>query len=673
MANGCYTLAPGDTPLYFKPTALGRYLLYTPARRFVAARGTTGAPGDADDLDRPPPRRPHHAQQRRRAAAAAAAARRSGSPAPAAAPPTPSRRSTSAAARTPGSRRTRRSAGYVDAHIHVMAFEFLGGDVHCGKPWDRYGVAVRARRLPRPLPATASAPCSRTALSRQPAHARPGRLADLQGLAGTGLADPREHLLQVARARLARRPADLREPARREQRCSARSTRSSRTPATRWTSSGCRPSDIYELQDYIDAQSGGPGKGFFRIVTDPFQARAGDQRRQAGRGAGHRGLASRSAAQSRQRPAAVRPPASIDRGSTRSTGSACAQMEIVNKFDNALAGVAGDNGTTGVVVNNGNKLETGHYWDMQTCTERRDGAPTTSEQLAAEFTPQHGRALRRRSRGLAAASRRRAALPAPGRTATPRPDDARRAHDPPDDRKRHMIFDPDHMSVLARKQALDLLEALALLRASSPATVVARPTPTRASTSSAASSRRTPATRPTSSRSGALKPLGRPALLLGLRLRRRHERLRRPGRPARRRGAPNRSPTRSSRSTAGHARPASTPASASTTSTPTASPTTASTRTGSRTCASIAGDADRRGHGARRRGLPADVGARRGHRPGLVPQPGAAARVATARRRVRAGMTTRQVMEAVGQPWTRLGGHSTFCATAPGPPTCGWR
>ena len=31
--------------------------------------------------------------------------------------------------------------------------------------------------------------------------------------------------------------------------------------------------DLYALQDYIDAQSGGPGKGWFRIVTDPFQAR----------------------------------------------------------------------------------------------------------------------------------------------------------------------------------------------------------------------------------------------------------------------------------------------------------------------------------------------------------------------------------------------------------------
>ena len=31
--------------------------------------------------------------------------------------------------------------------------------------------------------------------------------------------------------------------------------------------------DLHALQNYIDAQSGGPGKGWFRIVTNPFQAR----------------------------------------------------------------------------------------------------------------------------------------------------------------------------------------------------------------------------------------------------------------------------------------------------------------------------------------------------------------------------------------------------------------
>ena len=35
------------------------------------------------------------------------------------------------------------------------------------------------------------------------------------------------------------------------------------------------------------------------------------------------------------------------------------QMELVNKFDNALAGVAGDSGEFGVLVNGANFLETG--------------------------------------------------------------------------------------------------------------------------------------------------------------------------------------------------------------------------------------------------------------------------------------------------------------------------
>ena len=43
-------------------------------------------------------------------------------------------------------------------------------------------------------------------------------------------------------------------------------------------------------------------------------------------------------------------------------------MELVNKFDNALAGVAGDEGSTGYLVNTANTLETGSPWRMQTCS-----------------------------------------------------------------------------------------------------------------------------------------------------------------------------------------------------------------------------------------------------------------------------------------------------------------
>ena len=38
--------------------------------------------------------------------------------------------------------------GFIDAHTHGMAFEFLGGDVHCGRPWSPYGVEVALRDCP---------------------------------------------------------------------------------------------------------------------------------------------------------------------------------------------------------------------------------------------------------------------------------------------------------------------------------------------------------------------------------------------------------------------------------------------------------------------------------------------------------------------------------------------
>ena len=39
-------------------------------------------------------------------------------------------------------------ARLVDAHTHGMAFEFLGGDVHCGRPWHPYGVTYALKDCP---------------------------------------------------------------------------------------------------------------------------------------------------------------------------------------------------------------------------------------------------------------------------------------------------------------------------------------------------------------------------------------------------------------------------------------------------------------------------------------------------------------------------------------------
>jgi len=50
----------------------------------------------------------------------------------------------------------------------------------------------------------------------------------------------------------------------------------------------------------------------------------------------------------------------------------------VHKFDNAFGGTKMDSGETGVIVNLGNRLETGQFWNVHTCA----GSSTTSSRCA---------------------------------------------------------------------------------------------------------------------------------------------------------------------------------------------------------------------------------------------------------------------------------------------------
>ena len=124
--------------------------------------------------------------------------------------------------------------GLVDAHTHGMAFEFLGGDVHCGRPWHPYGVTYALKDCP----------------DHYLANGKGAALEDLlnSGTPGTGhdpvgwptFKDwPAPHSLthegtyyKWMERVLEGRAADVHQPARGEQASSARSTRSSGTPAT---------------------------------------------------------------------------------------------------------------------------------------------------------------------------------------------------------------------------------------------------------------------------------------------------------------------------------------------------------------------------------------------------------------------------------------------------------
>ena len=317
--------------------------------------------------------------------------------------------------------------GTIDAHMHMMAFEFLGGSAHCGRPWHPYGAPYAL--VDCPDHATGVAPLE-TALKRQGAP-RPGRLADVQGLAGPQVADPRVLLLQVARARLAGRPARLREPARRQRRRCASSIRSSATAATRWTRVRLEAERMRELQDYIDAQNGGPGKGWFRIVKDPFEARRVISE---GKLAVVMGIEVSQALRLRRRTTAGR--RARRRRSTasspRSTTWASARWSSSTSSTTRSAASPATSGEHRRRHQQRQPLRDRPFWDMQTCDDEPRGRPPAALDRTATTTDASSPTASTRSCRPGTAP----IYPAPPHCNEYGPDRARRAPRQPDDRQR---------------------------------------------------------------------------------------------------------------------------------------------------------------------------------------------------------------------------------------------
>ena len=132
-------------------------------------------------------------------------------------------------------------------------------------------------------------------------------------------------------------------------------------------------SDVRDLEEYIDAQFGGPGRGWFRIVENPAQARRviADGKLAVILGIETSKLFDCGVYQ--EVPECDRDQINERLDEIHDMG--VRQMEIINKFDNAFGGVAGDSPPLGAFTNTGNFVETGRFWDMRTCTGRRRTAP----------------------------------------------------------------------------------------------------------------------------------------------------------------------------------------------------------------------------------------------------------------------------------------------------------
>ena len=251
-------------------------------------------------------------------------------------------------------------SGTIDAHTHVTAFEFLGGSFHCGRPWDSFGI-------PAALPDCKSVQQGGNGqVESFLDYGSPNHPHDTRGWptfhdwpSPTDLAEEGDYYTGIKRAWMAGLRVMVTQLVDNEALCELMTQR--RNPCDDMAAVHIQAADLQALQNYIDAQSGGPGKGFFRIVRTPFQARAAVN---AGKLAVVEGIEVSDIFHC----ASACSTAKVDAGLQDARALGVSTFFPIHKFDNAFGGARMDSGEEGVLIDHGNHLKSGHYFDVKTCT-----------------------------------------------------------------------------------------------------------------------------------------------------------------------------------------------------------------------------------------------------------------------------------------------------------------
>ena len=470
----------GDgTPFYFKPTELGRYLLYSPDERFLgnvallagSKLGYADAAGEKTNWTvtqaGPGEFRLYLPGSGYLAVTASGAAGFATLP-NAATQLAPYRRTGCTefpeittnveGDPTAGTTSYQETRGYIDAHTHGMAFEFLGGDVHCGRPWSPWGVARALVDCPDHTATGGYGAVMESFLSGRTSHDPVGWPTFKDWPAPDSLTHEGTYYKWMERSWRAGQRVLVNLLVENNQLCMIYPIKHNSCDDMK--SIALQAADMHALENYIDAQHGGPGKGWYRIVTDPRQAR---EVVNAGKMAVIMGIETSVVFGCHVRlgvPSCTK--ASIDRQLDQVKKMGVVQMELVNKFDNALAGVAGDEGTTGYLVNAANTLETGSPWRMETCDPNDPEVHDKDQDNSAPVPSQDalfGAILEVVPSAIADAIPQIPVYPAKHHCNKLGLSDLG-AYTIEGMAARNMIFDPDHMSVKARQQSLDLIDRL---------------------------------------------------------------------------------------------------------------------------------------------------------------------------------------------------------------------
>ncbi|MBD3945016.1 amidohydrolase family protein [Nocardioides ganghwensis] len=480
MAGGCYRL--GGQSLTFQATGLGTYLLHAPDRTFLAATGADGATWAAD----PSPLADWTAREVGKGRftftlADGRSLRRAGDGFGTGTPQAFALRRTSGCVAFPevetnvrgrpfgGVTSYQEVRGWVDPHVHGQTHEFLGGRVICSPPFHPYGApaalvdcpdhrvadgrgALLEDALAERAPGTGHDPVGWPTFSYWPnPHSLTHQQVYYKWLERSWRAGLRIHTSLLTENHVLCTVYPLKKNS-----CDDRDA--VRLQARR----------MREMQDYVDAQHGGPGRGWYRIVTDPFEARRVINQGKLAVVMGMETSVPLGCNVQLGRPTCTEEQMLAELAEMRRLG--VSQMELTNKFDNAFTGVAGDAGTTGTLTNSANFLSTGSFLRMQRCpathppgTEDRLQSPNLGDLPGGgQSTPEQDAIFGAIWKLYGDTGIQTGVQPAPVYPAGPHcnqlglsPLGERLLSAMTDHR---ILVDPDHMSVAGRTAALDYLE-----------------------------------------------------------------------------------------------------------------------------------------------------------------------------------------------------------------------
>jgi microsomal dipeptidase-like Zn-dependent dipeptidase len=351
-----------------------------------------------------------------------------------------------------GSSPTARVRGFLDDHIHLGAFDFLGGRFHCGRPWSPYGVTVALKDCPDHFPNGAGALVENFISNGSPVgtHSPEG----WPSFAGWPRDESQSHegtywkwIERAWRSGLRLMVNDLVE-----NRALCDLYPYKKNNCNDMVSAYKQAADMRALQNYIDAQYGGPGKGFFRLVRSSAEARRVIN---DGKLAVVLGIEVSEVLDCGKFNGAPKcDAAQIDRELNKLYAAGVRSMFPVHKFDNALGGTKFDSGATGVLVNTGNKYATGEFWTANHCDDPdHDNTPTPiGNQEAQLMSTLFGPVL--------TDPLFQGQLPVypPGPHCNPKGLTALGQHVIRSMMRKGMIVETDHMSMKTRRQTLSILE-----------------------------------------------------------------------------------------------------------------------------------------------------------------------------------------------------------------------